>query len=255
MDIRVLLIGEEKSFMFNAIVNGLKREEMEVETSAPAVKVLGELSEDVPRVWILYVDGNLADISDTVVYLKDVMEEKEYYFYVIGSVEEIETLRKSMPGHVITESFERPLNVKELAAALEKTMEAGAEAEQKKKILIIDDNPTMLRTMKNLLSDKYRVYMANSGMNGITFLAKNPVDLILLDYEMPVISGAKVLEMIRSEAATSTIPVMMLTAKDDKESVMSVLALKPEKYLLKTQAPEELIRNIDEHFEKQKKRA
>ncbi len=251
MDRKVLLIGEEKSFMFNAIANGLKREDFKVEVSAPNVNALSEIPEP-PVVWILYVDGNLADISDTLVYMKDTILEKEYYFYVIGSVEEIDTLKKGMPGNIINESFVRPLNVKELAATLEKTMAKGAEAEQKKKILIIDDNPTMLRTMKNLLSGKYRVYMANSGMNGITFLAKNPVDLILLDYEMPVLSGAKVLEMLRSEASTSTIPVMMLTAKDDKESVMSVLALKPEKYLLKTQPPEELIRNIDEHFEKLK---
>ena len=251
MDRKVLLIGEEKSFMFNAIANGLKREDFTVEVSDSTIKSISSF-EEPPVVWILYVDGNMGELTDTLVYLKDTIIEKEYFFYVIGSVDEIETLKKGMTEKVITESFERPLNVKELAAALEKTMAAGEQAEQKKKILIIDDNPTMLRTMKNLLSDKYRVYMANSGMNGITFLAKNPVDLILLDYEMPVLSGAKVLEMLRSEAATSTIPVMMLTAKDDKESVMSVLALKPEKYLLKTQPPEELIRNIDEHFERLK---
>ena len=251
MDRRVLLIGEEKSFMFNAIANGLKRESFDVEVSAPSINAINEIKEP-PIVWILYVDGNMGELTETLVFLRDLIIEKEYFFYVIGSVDEIDTLKKGMTDKVITESFVRPLNVKELAASLEKTVAAGAEAEQKKKILIIDDNPTMLRTMKNLLSDKYRVYMANSGMNGITFLAKNPVDLILLDYEMPVLSGAKVLEMLRSEASTSMIPVMMLTAKDDKESVMSVLSLKPEKYLLKTQPPEELIRNIDEHFEKLK---
>ncbi len=251
MDRKVLLIGEEKSFMFNAIANGLKRETFEVAVTSPTVKGISGVSEP-PIVWILYVDGNLGDLSETLVYLRDTLIEKEYFFYVIGNVEEIETLKKVMTDKIITESFERPLNVKELAAALEKTMAVGAEAEQKKKILIIDDNPTMLRTMKNLLSDKYRVYMANSGMNGITFLAKNPVDLILLDYEMPVLSGAKVLEMLRSEVQTQSIPVMMLTAKDDKESVMSVLALKPEKYLLKTMPPEDLIKNIDDHFEKLK---
>ena len=87
-------------------------------------------------------------------------------------------------------------------------------------------------------------------MNAITFLATNKVDLIFLDYEMPVISGAKVLEMIRSEVSTQDIPVMFLTAKNDRESVMQVLSLKPEKYLLKTMAPEEWMQNIDEFFEK-----
>ena len=104
--------------------------------------------------------------------------------------------------------------------------------------------------IKSLLDKNYRVYMANSGMNAITFLANNKVDLILLDYEMPVISGAKVLEMIRSEVATADIPVMFLTSKNDKESVMQVLSLKPEKYLLKTMPPEEWLSNIDEFFGK-----
>ena len=66
---------------------------------------------------------------------------------------------------------------------------------------------------------------------------------------MPVISGAKVLEMIRSEVSTESIPVMFLTTKNDKESVMKVLALKPEKYLLKTMPPQDWIRDIDEFFE------
>nr|MCR5100441.1 response regulator [Butyrivibrio sp.] len=80
------------------------------------------------------------------------------------------------------------------------------------------------------------------------FLAKNMVDLILLDYEMPVTNGPQVLEMLRSEPSTSTIPVMFLTAKGDKESVLKVVALKPEKYLLKTMPPAELISTIDEFF-------
>ena len=69
---------------------------------------------------------------------------------------------------------------------------------------------------------------------------------------MPVTTGPQVLEMLRSEPSTSGIPVMFLTVKSDKESVMKVVSLKPEKYLLKTMPPAELIANIEEFFEKQK---
>ena len=123
---------------------------------------------------------------------------------------------------------------------------------QKKKILVVDDDGTMLRTIKSWLSEKYQVFMVNSGMAAITFLAKNEVDLILLDYEMPVTTGPQVLKMLRSEPSTSDIPVMFLTVKSDKESVMQVIDLKPEKYLLKTMPPAELIANIDDFFEKRK---
>ena len=71
-------------------------------------------------------------------------------------------------------------------------------------------------------------------LNAISLLTQHHVDLILLDYEMPVVSGLQVLEMLRSEPATANIPVIFLTAKDDRETVMKVVAAHPEKYLLKT---------------------
>lgn len=62
--------------------------------------------------------------------------------------------------------------------------------------------------------------MATSGVKAISWLAKHKVDLILLDHEMPITSGPKVLEMLRSDDETRNIPVMFLTGRGDKESVM-----------------------------------
>ena len=90
--------------------------------------------------------------------------------------------------------------------------------------------------------------MANSGLQAIKWLGKNKVDLILLDHEMPVTSGPQVLEMLRNDAETSSIPVMFLTGKGDKESVMAVVALKPEGYFLKNIQKDELLQKLDEYF-------
>ena len=65
---------------------------------------------------------------------------------------------------------------------------------------------------------------------------------------MPITSGPQVLEMLRSKAATSHIPVMFLTGKGDKESVMKVLSLKPVGYLLKNIDRMELRENIARFF-------
>ena len=89
-------------------------------------------------------------------------------------------------------------------------------------------------------------------MNAIALLAKKKIDLILLDYEMPMLNGPKVLEMIRSESEFKDTPVMFLTGRDDKESVMSVINLKPEKYLLKSLPADELMKTINDFFEMQK---
>ena len=90
--------------------------------------------------------------------------------------------------------------------------------------------------------------MVTSGLQAIKWLGKNKADLILLDYEMPVTSGPQVLEMLRSDDETRSIPVIFLTGRSDKESVMSVLALKPEGYLLKNIEKEELLEKLNDFF-------
>ena len=106
----------------------------------------------------------------------------------------------------------------------------------------------MLRMMRTWLSVKYHVYMASSGKIALSFLAQNPVDLVLLDYEMPVMNGPEVLKGIRESEKIKHLPVIFLTAKDDKESVMKVVRLKPEKYLLKSMPKEKLTAAIDDFF-------
>lgn len=128
------------------------------------------------------------------------------------------------------------------------TVETKDLEKQKRNILVVDDDSTMLRTLRLWLSDKYKVYMANSGASAIALLEKNKVDLILLDYEMPEADGPQVLRMLRENPATRETPVMFLTARTDKESILSVMELKPEKYLLKTMPPDDLMNNIDEFF-------
>ena len=247
MDKRVLLIGDLKSFMVTAIARGIEREDFTAERIAPSATAISHI-EDPPKIWVFYLDTQIDKLPETLVYCKDAIEQKELYFYMVGSPEELENAGQLIPDELVRGKLERPLNIKDLTELLHIAVEEGEIIEAKKRILIVDDDPTMTRTIKNLLSPKYNVYMAGSGMNAITFLAKNSVDLILLDYEMPVVSGAKVLEMIRSEPATAGIPVMFLTGKSDRQTVMEVLALKPAKYLLKSMHPAEWIKEVDDFF-------
>ncbi|MBE5824120.1 MAG: response regulator [Butyrivibrio sp.] len=250
MDKRVLLIGGGKSFMVTSIANELKSKGFEVITAQPDVTEI-ERIENKPSVYLIYVD-DIEDMMELFVYLRDRTVEDDLSISVIGSHDEMEKIYGTAHRDKIAAIFERPVNVKELGQKMIEVVEKEDLRLQKKRILVVDDDGTMLRTIKSWLSEKYQVFMVNSGMAAITFLAKNEVDLILLDYEMPVTTGPQVLEMLRSEPSTSGIPVMFLTVKSDKESVMKVVSLKPEKYLLKTMPPAELIANIDEFFEKQK---
>ena len=75
MDKRVLLIGETVGFMMNAIINGLKKEEYEVEEVTAKIGNVGKLS-DIPKIVILYLDAELAADSEFLVYLKDIVNRK-----------------------------------------------------------------------------------------------------------------------------------------------------------------------------------
>ena len=154
-------------------------------------------------------------------------------------------------GHLIRQFFERPVNVNELVEVID-TYIAKFGAQHKKKVLVVDDSGAMLRNVKGWLEDRYQVILANSGAMAIKYLATNRPDLVLLDYEMPVVDGRQVLEMIRTETEFSDVPVIFLTSKDDRESVMQVMALKPEGYLLKTMEPARIIAEVDAFFERQK---
>ena len=247
MDKRIVFVGDNKSFMVNSIVKELTERGFDVIQTDTTVDSLEKI-EDRPSVFLLYID----DMRDVLVYLNDKTVEGEISLSVIGSKDDMDTLEEIIPGRRYAASFIRPINVKELATKMEQVLKDEDVRQQKKRILVVDDDGTMLRTIKSWLDEDYHVFMVNSGMAAITFLATNQVDLILLDYEMPITTGPQVLEMLRSEEKTAKIPVIFLTNKRDKESVMNVIDLKPEGYILKTRGKFALLTQLDEFFEKEK---
>ncbi|MCR4901618.1 MAG: response regulator [Butyrivibrio sp.] len=250
---KVLLIGDKKSFMVTAIANGLKDENFEIIQVETDITEISRMDADtLPFIWVLYLDNSVDEKSEQLTYIKDSVVEKRAFFYLIGNPDELEVAQNVIPSIIIRDTFTRPLNVSSLAAELEKAVNEGEKIAEKKKILIIDDNPTTLHLLQMQLEKNYRVFIASSGMNGISFLLKQPVDLILLDYEMPVADGPQILEMLRQDSKLSSIPVMFLTGKSDRESVIKAVSLKPVNYLLKTLPPNELIGQIDDFFAKTK---
>ncbi len=248
MDKRVLLIGNQKSFMVNAIVRGLEKEGYAVDCAAPMEPIIKAIP-DKPSIYLLYLGDMTMDDSNVLKYLNEAIDSERFLLYLIGNKEELNLGLTFIGKEKIQETYLRPLDVKLLAEQLDTVVDyAAVDDNLKKKILIIDDDGAMLRMMKTWLSVKYRVYMASSGKIALSFLAQNPVDLILLDYEMPVMSGPDVLKEIRNTQTLKDLPVIFLTAKDDKESVMKVVGLKPEKYLLKSMPKEKLIAAIDDFF-------
>lgn len=135
-----------------------------------------------------------------------------------------------------------PVNYYLLSCAIE------CNERERKNILVVDDDPIMLRSVKVWLEDSFEVTLVNSGEMAMEYLDKNTPDLILLDYKMPSMSGPNVLKAIRSNHRLAHIPVIFLTGRNDKESVIQVMQLKPEGYILKNKKPEEIKGAVADFF-------
>ena len=91
---------------------------------------------------------------------------------------------------------------------------------EKMRILAIDDNTVNLATLEQELKSKYEVIPMISGRRAIKYLYREQVDLILLDVEMPIMDGIETLKEIRAQENGVTVPVIFLTAKKDKATVI-----------------------------------
>ena len=123
--------------------------------------------------------------------------------------------------------------------------EPADDRSDRKHILIIDDDVSVLKTLRYHLQDTYRVSVVNSGKVALDFLLKHKPDLILLDYLMPLYNGAAVLKIIQSREDTKDIPVLFLTGQSDMSTVTECLALNPAGYIVKPISKEALLGKLE----------
>lgn len=114
----------------------------------------------------------------------------------------------------------------------------------RKRILVVDDDPEILETVSLYLSDIAEVTTACSGQQALLYIRQQPVDVIILDIEMPIMDGFKTLEQLRNLKECINVPVIMLTGRNDRYSVVNSFAMGIEGYLLKPVNKDELIDKI-----------
>jgi CheY-like chemotaxis protein len=248
---RVLFTGEKESFLVRVLVKKLQDTGLVCEFAHWDVNEINSKWDDIKLV-IMYMDEGEAPQDAALHFLCEKMLEDSIQMIPIGDKNAIRFIRDHGSGDLVYAVYERPIdnagfvnNVSDMFRKLE-------SGEFRKTVLIVDDDPGYLGLVREWLKGTYKVAMANSGLQAIKWLGKNKADLILLDHEMPVTTGPQVLEMLRSDEETKNIPVIFLTGKGDKESVMAVVALKPEGYFLKTIERDELLAKLNDFFESRK---
>lgn len=81
------------------------------------------------------------------------------------------------------------------------------QTEERRKILIVDDDPMVLKVIRSYLKDSYKVYCIRSGEEALKFLSMQIPDVVLLDYMMPGMDGPEVFRRMQEDERTQGIPV------------------------------------------------
>ncbi len=251
MNCRLLVVSDGKSVILDSIITGLEEEGIKCTISYPQVKLL-EKDKGEADMLLLFINGDAADMSDALVYIKDICVDDALTLYLAGSSDALNRVGKIIPGELVKAEYSRPFDVKKLVKDISSDAMQIEENGKAKKILVVDDDITYLKMIRKWLMEKYQVTVVKSGIQAIKYITGHRPDLILMDYDMPVTTGSKVLEMIRSEHDSADIPVIFLTGMADRETVMQVMALKPQGYFLKSMPKEELVASVDRFFETSK---
>lgn len=122
----------------------------------------------------------------------------------------------------------------------------GTSMDTKRTIVVVDDNPDIITIVKTILEGRgYTVFSACSGPELLNLLPNQKCDLIILDIMMPEMDGLEVLTRLKGKTETSTIPVILLTAKVQYEDVLGGYKLGADYYITKPFTSTQLVNGIN----------
>ena len=105
--------------------------------------------------------------------------------------------------------------------------------------LVVDDSGTVRLYLRKILSPHgFEVVEARNGREGLDQIRERPVDLVLLDWNMPVMNGLELLQHIRTEPDVGSPCVMMVTTENDLREVSQALENGANEYVMKPFTPE-----------------
>jgi two-component system, OmpR family, alkaline phosphatase synthesis response regulator PhoP len=122
----------------------------------------------------------------------------------------------------------------------------------KRKIVIIDDEPSILEILEyNLNKEGYEVTCFENPLQALAFLKRHTVDMVLTDWLMPDMDGLDVCRSIRASSRTCSLPIFMLSCKNDEIDIVTALELGVDDFLTKPFRVKELCVRMKKYFKRQ----
>ena len=243
---KIAIILQQYSIVVKGVERKLKELGYDVTMIKPETDLLKAVSGETD-LYVLYLpkDSKNREEEESMFHMMlqvcDVMQTYKKTMVLIGEKSYRSNLMSIHPMLGECKWVDRPVDMWALELAIESALRGEELTEVKKQILIVDDDPTYAGMVRTWIKDSYKADILTSGKQVLMFLGKKDVDLILLDYEMPVMDGTQVFKMLRRDPIARDIPVIFLTGVGTADEVKQVLALKPDGYVLKSTTREQLL--------------
>ena len=138
-------------------------------------------------------------------------------------------------------------DIEPVAAGVEVVVpDTGMPASDAPLLLIVDDTPEVSEFIYQILHTKYRCRLAENGKIGVELTLELMPDLIIADVMMPVMDGLEMVRHIKKHIPTSTIPIILLTAKSDKETELESIQLHIDAFIPKPFEPDILLSRVEQ---------
>jgi signal transduction histidine kinase len=159
--------------------------------------------------------------------------------------ERIGSERALAPKSTCTDVFvDEALHLIPATQDLNATFESGSRS----RVLIADDNADMREYIRNILAEHYEIRAAEDGRAALSAALEESFDLVLSDIMMPGMDGVVLLRELRKNSKTSTIPVILLSARAGEESRVEGLEAGADDYLIKPFSRRELLARVQTHL-------
>ena len=247
MNKRILFIYNGLSFLINAIEMNLRFDGFEIYRASATTDNVNQHADDADLI-LLYLSNYTFLNMDFMHFIKELCFERNKTLCMIGDPEELAAVDEVFPPSPRFIRFQRPFDIRQMIAKLSEMHWKATEPLEDRRVLVVDDDEDYCLLLSGWLSRKYTVITVHNGQDALKVLREEGADLVLLDYEMPGMSGPEVLRQILKDESYGRVYVFFLTGRDDRDSVMEALGLKPKKYLLKSMDRDQLIAAVDTFF-------
>ena len=243
----VIFIEGKPSFINQAIVDKLVSAGFEVYRVADEADDIARYRREADLM-LYYPAGSDTHIDLVMQYMAELCICDQKLLSLIGDAAGVGTAKGYWDDRRIVHTYVRPIDVNHIVQDMLELALKHEEYIRTKNILLVDDDDDFLALMRRWLRDSYKVDTVRSGIEALRYLQDIHPDLILLDYEMPGLNGFGLMELIHEDPSIYDIPIIFLTGKNDRSSVLHIIKNKPDGYLLKSMKKEELMDTLERFF-------